>query len=144
MSLSVLPNELIQLIAEHLVFDCDVNALSKTNRRLYVLLNRYSYLVNISRFGSSALPWLCHHGCTPLVRMMLDEGAPLDVFGDQDLHPMCLAASEGHADVVEIFLQRGVDPNAISAGALMSCALMSSTPRPDLSPWQPRMSRCSE
>lgn len=104
MSLSELPNELIQLIADNFVLHCDINAFCRASRRLYSLLNPFLYFCNARYSNSAALPLLSHRGYTSLVRMMLDAGAPLDARGDQYYHPMGLAAAAGHAE------NRGVIP----------------------------------
>lgn len=45
--------------------------------------------------------------------MMLEDGARPDTFaGVQLLHPLILAAQEGHTDVVEVFLEWGINPNS--------------------------------
>jgi hypothetical protein len=55
MPLLSLPNELIEIIAEKLQFECDLNALAKTNPSLYNLLNPYLYRYNVQQRGSSAV-----------------------------------------------------------------------------------------
>jgi hypothetical protein len=62
MPLLNLPNEPIQMIAESLEAECEINTLVQTNRHLYALLNLYLYRLNIQQNGSSTLLWAAQHG----------------------------------------------------------------------------------
>ncbi|KAH6890667.1 putative ankyrin repeat-containing protein [Thelonectria olida] len=70
-----LPNELLPAIATQLEFERDINALARTNRRLFSCLDHFLYCRNIQRSGSSALKWAAIHGRERTTKKALDFGA---------------------------------------------------------------------
>jgi hypothetical protein len=61
-SLIALANELLLSIAELLDSECSINALARTNRRLYLAINDYLYRHNVTKSESSALFWAATRG----------------------------------------------------------------------------------
>src|SRR5271156_3654705 len=112
MSLLNLPNELLQSISENLKLEKDINALVRTNRYLYNLLNPYLYRHNIRLFGSSALQWAARCGQEGTARKMLAEGADTENSNEYGGTPLLLAAAYENKALVELLLvQDGVNPN---------------------------------
>jgi ankyrin repeat protein len=115
MPLLSLPNELLENIAESLQFECDINALAKTNRLLYDLLNPYLYRFNVQQKGSSAVPWAAERGRPETLRKLIEAGANLNIRVDDHAlaQPLLTAAMEGHIGVVEVLLDHGILPDQI-------------------------------
>ncbi|RDL30235.1 uncharacterized protein BP5553_10513 [Venustampulla echinocandica] len=61
-SLSSLATEIHLLIADYLGSERSINALARTSRRFYQLLNDYLYRYNATKNGSSALLWAARRG----------------------------------------------------------------------------------
>ncbi|KAJ5403894.1 Ankyrin repeat protein [Penicillium cosmopolitanum] len=133
MSILLLPNELLMLIAYQL--ECkDLNALIQTNLSLYRRLNRYLYYWNVGRNGFSGLVWAAKVGSVSTLQWFLAVGAGLDLessywaFTKRSLpgssrprstlaadtwtdHPICHAAKNGHANFVRKLIEYGVNIN---------------------------------
>lgn len=63
MHLLNLPNELLELIASFLRYECELNFFSQTSKHLYLLFNHALYKRNVAkRLNSSALEWAARHG----------------------------------------------------------------------------------
>jgi ankyrin repeat protein len=104
MALLDLPNELLQYISENLKFERDINALTRTNRRLYILLNPYLYRHNVRLFRSSALEWAAEWGQEGTAQKLLGAGAnakTMTIYGNKLL---LLAARSGNKIIVEHLL----------------------------------------
>jgi hypothetical protein len=95
MALLDLPNELLQYISENLKLERDINAFTRTNRRLYNLLSLYLYQHNIQFFGSSALQWAAERGQEGTTRKMLAEGADTEELSEYGEVPLLLAVMGG-------------------------------------------------
>ncbi|KAJ5958324.1 uncharacterized protein N7479_005474 [Penicillium vulpinum] len=108
--LTDLPLEMFWLVVENLDCEKDINALSQVSRGIYVLLNPYLYRKNVYNDENSALAWGAYHGQEATVRKALEQGAWLE-FNCEDLpEPITLAAIGGHANIVKLLLDHGVDP----------------------------------
>src|SRR5882762_7043654 len=102
-----LPNELLICISEHLDFEKDINALSRSNRRLHHLLNTYLYSHNIRHHRSIGLRWAAIHGQEGTVRNFLLKGADLEITETDRYTPLSLAAAYQHEPVVKLLLECG-------------------------------------
>lgn len=131
MSLNALPNELIYLIAEHLEYVSNVNALAQTSRRFCYLLNETLYGKHPWSIAGPALQWAAERGDATKARQLLEHGAHPDLLTDAEVDglqalavlderyapkdfekrpPLSTAALHGHLDVVNLLLEKGADP----------------------------------
>lgn len=62
--------------------------------------------------GKTALLYAAREGHLPVVRALLDAGAPVDERDPNDITPLLMAISNGHADVARHLIERGADINA--------------------------------
>ena len=117
MSLTDLPNELLFDVIERLDSVRDMNAIVRTNRRLYSLAIQRLYRLNVSNGNDSALPWAAKRGYERSVDQALKAGANFRprVVGDRG--PLHRAAEDGHAKVVALLLKAGADPNEVAFDA---------------------------
>ncbi|KAJ5685366.1 hypothetical protein N7536_007985 [Penicillium majusculum] len=110
--LTDLPLEIFWLVVKNLECEKDINALSQVNRGLYNLLNPYLYRINIDSIYKSAISWGAHNVQEPTVRKALEQGARARSTWDHTLpEPITLAALRGHANIVKLLLDHGVNPN---------------------------------
>ncbi|KAF7139749.1 hypothetical protein CNMCM5793_007903 [Aspergillus hiratsukae] len=111
-SLSELPNEIILAIAKALHSEGAVNALARTSRHLYSLLNPFLYKYHADL---AALRWAAEQGYASTLINLLDAGIDLyypsiwspDQRHTLTHHPLVTAIQYGHLHIVEIFLDRG-------------------------------------
>ncbi|KAE8358625.1 ankyrin repeat-containing domain protein [Aspergillus caelatus] len=81
MHLLQLPNELLQVVADNLSTDADLNALIQTHSRFYHLLETY-LLEHNARYGeSSALVWAAAHGQIEIAKKSLGAKADANTLG---------------------------------------------------------------
>jgi ankyrin repeat protein len=78
-SLLALANELLLLIANSLDSERSINAVARTNRRLYHLLNDYLYKHNVIKGGSSALWWAAKCGQSGSVAKSIAQAGNINV-----------------------------------------------------------------
>ncbi|PIG88196.1 ankyrin repeat-containing protein [Aspergillus arachidicola] len=71
MHLLLLPNELLQLVAENLSTDADLYALIQTHSRFYHLLETYRFEHNVRYGEGSALVWAAAHGHIEIAKKSL-------------------------------------------------------------------------
>ncbi|KAJ5360640.1 hypothetical protein N7517_009831 [Penicillium concentricum] len=112
--LTDLPLEMFLLVVENLECEKDINALSQVNLGLYALLNPYLYRINAESHCRPAISWGAFYGQEATVRKALEQGAsakfPLDKCSPA---PMTLAALGGHAHIVRLLLDHGVEPMSL-------------------------------
>lgn len=130
-----LPTELILLIALYLPSESSLAALVLSNRRLYRICNPCLYQYNVLHGNSSALDWAAENGEMDTLQKALDAGAPLlkeqakgnlrrqgrrfpqfglqaqRTFREFQPHPISLAASAGHKNVVRYMIDGRVSAN---------------------------------
>jgi ankyrin repeat protein len=110
-----IPPELVLWISQYLDWG-EINWFCQANRSFYDLLNPQLYREAVSKSrpsdlnGSGALDWAAKHGKESCVRKLLKAGVPPDS-GREEWKPIMLAAQNGHANVVKMFLEYGIDPN---------------------------------
>jgi Ankyrin repeats (3 copies) len=78
MPLLELPNELLLSTADKLNRLSDFNAFTRTNKRLYILLNCSLYRRDVRRAGGSALAWAAENGLERTAELSLAEGTNVD------------------------------------------------------------------
>ncbi|KAJ6185629.1 hypothetical protein N7519_006930 [Penicillium mononematosum] len=111
--LTDLPFEIFWLIVKSLdSCERDINALAQVNRDLYALLNPYLYRLNVHNPSNPAIAWGAYHGQEATVRKALEQGAwTRSTFGaGKSPEPITLAALAGHANIVKLLLNHGVQP----------------------------------
>ncbi|CAI7584945.1 unnamed protein product [Penicillium glandicola] len=105
------PNEVILLLIPHLEYEYEINALCRTTRRLYELLNPVLYKHSATQRNEGyMLEWAVIHGSTSTGRLILEAGALPDACGDQLWQPFALAALHGHSEIIKLLYEHGVDP----------------------------------
>jgi ankyrin repeat protein len=113
-SLSDLPNEVILAIAKELHSEGAINALARTSRHLYSLLNPFLYRYH-EQPKLPALHWAAQGGYASTLISLLDAGvdlyAPSRWCPEQTHtlthHPLITAIWYGHLHIVELLLDRG-------------------------------------
>jgi hypothetical protein len=136
-SLLGLANELLLSIAESLDSERSINAIARTNRRLYLLLNDYLYKYNVIKGESSALWWAAKCGQSGSAAKSISQAGNINVRWDGFLKmgrfeylasdgeewvvdllkrnrcsyctPIYLAVLSGHERVADLLLQNGAD-----------------------------------
>ncbi|EAW15004.1 Ankyrin repeat protein [Aspergillus clavatus NRRL 1] len=112
MYLPNLPIEVILMITRLLDYESEISALSRTNHRLYKVLEDFLYKYHVQcinsgtdeELGMSALQWAAKNGLDGTARRALEAGA------DPNAHDVVvIAASHGHANVVKVLLEYGAD-----------------------------------
>jgi ankyrin repeat protein len=112
--LSDLPNEIILAIAKELHSESAINALARTSRHLYSLLNPFLYQYH-EHPKIPALHWAAQGGYSSTLISLLDAGVDLYAspiwYPDQTHtlthHPLITAIWNGHLNIVELLLDRG-------------------------------------
>ena len=121
-NLASIPGEIVLDITKHLEYGIDLCALSQTNNRLHSITSEvidhhirqiFKPRTNAkqSRSENEILHNAARKGNVACVRRLLEAGAPFAPPGWFTYDPIVLAAQNGHADVVRVFLEHGVDPN---------------------------------
>ncbi|GLA23912.1 hypothetical protein AnigIFM63326_009892 [Aspergillus niger] len=125
--LTDLPNELLLDIVSYIEYNLDLAALSQTNRRIYHLTSslvdqKINHMFKNSRLyvnESRAMQRAAANGNVDCVRRLFRAGIPArpDIHYDRwkPSDPATVAAMYGHANVVRLFLDAGVDPNVITS-----------------------------
>lgn len=109
MSLVDLANEILLSIAENLAWESDINALARTNRRFYILLNLYLYQRNVHRSRSSALRWAAEHGRDLTIQTSLDAKADVRATrrNRDKSTALHLASVNGHLQIAALLTTSG-------------------------------------
>ncbi|KAJ5824059.1 hypothetical protein N7447_006399 [Penicillium robsamsonii] len=123
---SQLPNEILLLVAKYLYSQKDINALVRTNWRLYHLLYAFLCHFNIQHHKSSGLLSAAGSGNFTIVEQFLDVGASIssfelkpdrgwsvESFRRQD-NPLLRAAQNGHVELLKTMLS-GTHPGCACA-----------------------------
>ncbi|KAL2831690.1 ankyrin repeat-containing domain protein [Aspergillus cavernicola] len=126
-----LPTELLHEIGRSLTSLRTLAALASANRRLNAIFTPIFYKLDAQSTSSAAVTWAAEHGSSRLLQQALAHGAtvPTDwsiadyhagkrrvLYGlptryyfdtESPPHPLCVAVTRGHGEVVEILLDRG-------------------------------------
>lgn len=108
MSLLALPNELILLIAANFVHCRDLNALCRTNKRLYTLLNMGVYKLGITRIGFKFYQLVSQGKLAP-VQLFCEAGIK---FNETKRSLLLPAVNREDVAMVELLLSYGADADA--------------------------------
>jgi Ankyrin repeats (3 copies) len=109
-SLLALVNELLLSIADFLDSERSINALARTNRRLYLLLNDYLYKHNVIKGESSALCWAAKCGQSGSAAKSIAQAGNVNVRWNGFLKLRrfgYLASIDGEARLVDLLKQNG-------------------------------------
>ncbi|RSL49179.1 hypothetical protein CEP54_012539 [Fusarium duplospermum] len=112
MSLETLPVELIELVADNLVFIGDLGALSRTSRRLHLVVDHRLYARD-AKHDRKALEWSIRKGSFSVLKKTIQHGADVNK-GDDSLipcEPLTMASGNHHVEIVKLLLEHGADPN---------------------------------
>lgn len=104
-SLLALANELLLSIADSLDSERSINAIARTNRRLYLLLNDYLYKHNVIKGASSAVWWAAKCGQSGSVVKSIAQAGNVNVQWNGFLKSRrfgYLASMDGEARVVDL------------------------------------------
>ncbi|KFY48545.1 hypothetical protein V495_01245 [Pseudogymnoascus sp. VKM F-4514 (FW-929)] len=108
--------ELLLSILDNLESERDINAFSRTSRRLHGVANTYLYRHNVQQSGSSGLCWAAQHGREAAVQRFLEEGADVQVDVKSRLPlcplPLSSAVQNGHSAIVKLLLENGADADS--------------------------------
>lgn len=106
-----LPNEVVLLVATHLEYAYEINALCCTSRRLHELLNPVLYKYShAQQNGGYVVEWAAINGLVSTTRLILEAGAPPNACGWMVKQPFALAATHGHSEIIELLYEHGVEP----------------------------------
>ena len=105
MPLLALPTEILEIIAHSLESQADINALIRTNRRLYHIAHNYLYKINASFFTGSVLVWAVIHNQLQTAHYALQNGVT-DLL-NWDRGPLVFSAEKGHKEMVTLLLKYG-------------------------------------
>ncbi|KAF1818798.1 ankyrin [Dissoconium aciculare CBS 342.82] len=113
MPLLILPNELLLIIGEGLETHRDLNALSRTDARLYHLFNGEQYSKTPVEDRNLALFWASYHGHARTVQLLLDYGVDVDSVCFSPKYPRAtalqVAVGCGNEEVACLLIERRVD-----------------------------------
>jgi ankyrin repeat protein len=107
-----LPSELLLCIAEKLHSLRDMNAFTRANRRLSMLLDPYLYLCDVQDNENWAISWAILHGkyATAVKHLKARKYAKCLSALEK---PLFEAIRNGHESIVELLLATGgIDPNS--------------------------------
>jgi ankyrin repeat protein len=105
----ILPPEVLITISDFLASLADLNALARTNKSFYNLLNTRLYKHDVTDHNASALTWAATHDKESTARRSLAADADQHVKG---CTPLLLATYHGSIDVLQMLLGfEEVDPN---------------------------------
>ncbi|CAI6336391.1 unnamed protein product [Periconia digitata] len=111
MSLSKLPNELLDNIVLYLDTEKDIAAIARTNCRFHAHLNSYLYSYNIQHSKASGLLWAAEDQKLETIHKFFAENQKT-IPTEYLTTPLCAAASGGHAKAVACLLDNGASINA--------------------------------
>jgi ankyrin repeat protein len=106
MGIPDLPTELVLLLGASLETERDINALSRTSRRLFNILNSYLYAYDC-RNSNSALGFAAMEGIEATARMSIQQGGKVEVTDHCGRGPVSWAAQNGHKTVIDLMLSTG-------------------------------------
>lgn len=107
-----LPNELLLSVADTLRCENSINALARTNRQLYCLLDAFLHEYHIKTTNHSGLLWAAYHGLTNTLLKFLDLGANIQATNNKGATALHLASQNGHLLIVEMLIQSGTEIDA--------------------------------
>ena len=137
MSLPDIPLELLLEIGKLLERLSYINALARTNKRLYWHLNSHLYFLDVQVTGGSALMWATQRGLRRTAWLSLAEGADIEAlnvvtippplrclgFGSMSacLTPLQIALCYGSDSVARLLINRGAITSSSYPPELCSC-----------------------
>lgn len=115
---NTLPPEVLISISEFIDTLADLNALARTNRFFYDLLNTRLYSRDVTGHNAWALTWAATHNKKSTAKRSINAGADVQGITDKDPRikgctPLLLAAYHGNMDVLQMLLEiKEVNPNS--------------------------------
>lgn len=107
--LADLPNELLLMVVRGLDHEADLNAFARTNRVFYSLFKDEPYRHAVEYFdedwGIPGMEWAAKNGKLASIQNLLSAGVTPSMLRGQAHHPVTVAAANGHADAVKLFLE---------------------------------------
>jgi hypothetical protein len=137
MSLPTLPFDLLLEITMLLGRFRDLNALTQTNKLLYLKLNSHLYFLDVQVTGGSVLVWAAQQGFRRTAWLSLAEGANIEAlsevrlpnplrrlgFGSPSAHltPLQVALCYGSDSVARLLISRGSISSSLYPPELLNC-----------------------
>lgn len=114
-----LPNELLLIVAENFDHPSDVSSLTRTSRRLTLLLTPLLHKLALQdKHGASAIHWAATRGYEPLVRLALQSGVEVDGKDWMGRTPLHQAMESCHEATIGLLLAKGA---SVAARDLIGC-----------------------
>lgn len=113
MPFTIMPNEILQTIADLLPSEKDISAFSQTNKHLHNRVGDYLYLRNL-RQGCTAVYWAIQECMHQTAKRMLELGADVNApYFDRPAirTPLGVAIDRGQHELAKILLEFGPDVN---------------------------------
>ncbi|KAJ6125858.1 hypothetical protein N7471_010351 [Penicillium samsonianum] len=128
-TLSAIPNEMLLEISLHLDYP-DLNALTRVSGHFHALLNRILYRTIAKDSPGKAIAWAAEKGKETSARKLLQMCGSkiLDELVLEEREPIVIAASNGHARLVELFLPHCIQHDTEKEGDLFKRALTEAIP----------------
>ncbi|KAK4042360.1 ankyrin repeat-containing domain protein [Parachaetomium inaequale] len=120
-----LPVEMLLAIAGNLTTTGELNALARTCRGLYNVLDPLVYRQGVKEKNDDAVLWACEHNSVATLERLREQGAKFDFEVEREprrhpnnlptcFAPIHVAAKHGHVDVLAWLLDNGVNIDALS------------------------------
>ncbi|RDW68874.1 ankyrin repeat domain-containing protein [Aspergillus mulundensis] len=114
MSIIRLPNELVQIIIQHITTDRDIYAFIRANRKLFSFGKHLLYRNNARNNNSSCLIWAATYGKVDTILYALSVGqanvdTPTRLWAKTT--PLLAAVRSGQLDAAKALIEQGADVN---------------------------------